>query len=55
MKFGFLSVSIGIISNSTGHIKHVAQIAEIGAELKKYAKSFDKSIFVRNKRGENRD
>lgn len=49
-KFGLLSVSIGIVSNATQKITHVAQIAEIGAELKKYAKGFDNSIYVRDKR-----
>ena len=49
-KFGLLSVSIGIVSNVTQAITHVAQVGEIGAELKKFAKSFDKSIYVRDKR-----
>ncbi|OGW98259.1 MAG: hypothetical protein A2Z81_02500 [Omnitrophica WOR_2 bacterium GWA2_45_18] len=49
-KFGMLSVSICIVSNTTQKITHVAQIGEIGAELKKYAKGIDKSVFVRNKR-----
>lgn len=49
-KFGLLGVSIGIVSNARQNIAHVAQIAEIGAELKKYAKSFEKSNFVRDKR-----
>ena len=49
-KFGLLSISIGIVSTAQQDIKHVAQVAEIGAELKKYAKSFDKSNFVRDKR-----
>lgn len=49
-KFGFLAVSIGIVSNKNQKITHVAQIGEIGAELKRYAKSFEKSIFVRDKR-----
>ncbi len=48
--FGLLGVSIGIVSNRTQAITHVAQIGEIGAELKKYAKSFEKSVFVRDKR-----
>jgi len=50
--FGILSISIGIVSNVTNKITHIAQIGEIGAELKKYAKSFDGSIFVRDKRKE---
>jgi len=49
-KFGLLSISIGIVSNVTQSIAHVAQIAEIGAELKKFAKSRDGSTFVRDKR-----
>ena len=49
-RFGLLSVSIGIVTNATQKITHVAQIGEIGAELKKYAKSFEKSNFVRDKR-----
>jgi diguanylate cyclase (GGDEF)-like protein len=49
-KFGLLAVSIGIVSNTTQPITHVAQISEIGAELKKFAKSFDDSKFVRDKR-----
>jgi hypothetical protein len=49
-KFGLLAISIGIVSNAHQPITHVAQISEIGAELKKYAKSFEKSIYVRDKR-----
>ena len=49
-KFGLLAISIGIVSNVRQPIAHVAQISEIGAELKKYAKSFEKSIYVRDKR-----
>ncbi len=49
-KFGLLAISIGIVSNAHQPITHVAQISEIGAELKKYAKSFEKSIAVRDKR-----
>ena len=47
---GLISVSIGIVSNENQDIAHVAQIAEIGTELKKYAKTFEKSNFVRDKR-----
>ena len=48
--FGLISVSIGIVSNVSQQIKHVAQIAEIAAELKKYAKGLEGSKFVRDKR-----
>ncbi len=49
-KAGLVSVSIGIVSNAVQKITHVAQIGEIGAELKKYAKAVGKSNFVRDQR-----
>ncbi|MBF0569590.1 MAG: response regulator [Candidatus Omnitrophica bacterium] len=50
VKAGLMSISIGVVSNISQKISHVAQIGEIGAELKKYAKGQDKSNFVRDKR-----
>lgn len=52
-KTSLLSISIGIVDNSRQKIDHVAQISEISADLKKYAKSFDESNFVRNQRTSN--
>ncbi len=49
-KIALISVSIGIVTNLTREITHVAQIGEIGAELKKLAKSVEKSNFVKDKR-----
>ncbi len=46
----FVAISIGIVSNRGQNINHVAQVGEIGAELKKYAKSVGKSNFVRDQR-----
>ncbi len=45
-----LSVSIGVVTNELRQITHVAEIGEIGAELKKLAKSMEKSNFVKDKR-----
>jgi diguanylate cyclase (GGDEF)-like protein len=53
-KVPLLSVSIGIVSNEFRKIDHVAQIGEIGAELKSYAKSLERSNFVKDKRKEER-
>jgi diguanylate cyclase (GGDEF)-like protein len=50
VKAGLVSISIGIVSNVKQKITHVAQIGEIGAELKKYAKSVEKSNFLRDQR-----
>jgi len=49
-QFSFLSLSIGIVTNESCQISHIAQIGEIGAEVKKYAKSLKGSNFVKDKR-----
>ncbi|MFA6358264.1 MAG: response regulator [Candidatus Omnitrophota bacterium] len=51
-KILLLSISIGVVSNEMRKITHVAQIGEIGAELKKLAKSMEKSNYVKDKRQE---
>jgi len=49
-KIPLLSVSIGVVTNELRKIEHVAQISEIGAELKAYAKSLERSNYVKDKR-----
>jgi diguanylate cyclase (GGDEF)-like protein len=49
-KIPFLSISIGIVTNEKREIKHVAEVAEIGAELKEYAKSLFGSNYVTERR-----
>lgn len=49
-KVPLLSISIGIVTNESRKIEHVAQIGEIGAELKSFAKSLQRSNFVKDKR-----
>jgi diguanylate cyclase (GGDEF)-like protein len=49
-KFPLLSVSIGIVSNEFRKIEHVAQVGEIGAELKAFAKQKEGSNFVKDMR-----
>jgi len=49
-KIPLLSISIGVVTNKFRKIKHVAQIGEIGAELKAYAKSLERSNYVKDKR-----
>ena len=50
IKASLVSVSIGIVSNVNQKITHVAQIGELGADLKKFAKSVGKSNFQRDQR-----
>ncbi len=45
-----LSVSIGVVTSEFRKIEHVAQIGEIGAELKSYAKSLERSNYVKDQR-----
>jgi len=49
-KIPLLSVSIGVVTNESRKIEHVAQIGEIGAELKSYAKSLERSNYVKDQR-----
>ncbi len=49
-RFGLLTISIAIVTSEGRHLTHVAQIGELGAELKSYAKTFDKSIYVNERR-----
>ena len=53
-KVPLLSVSIGVVSNEFREIEHVAQIGEIGAELKGYAKRLERSNYIKDKRAQDR-
>jgi diguanylate cyclase (GGDEF)-like protein len=48
-----LSISIGVVTNEKRQITHVAQIGEIGAELKGYAKRMERSNYIKDQRQEN--
>jgi diguanylate cyclase (GGDEF)-like protein len=50
VKVPMLSVSIALVSNAVQPLTHPGQIATIGAELKAYAKQFDRSIYVKERR-----
>ena len=50
LKVPLLSLSIGVVTNEFRELKHIAQVGEIGAELKAFAKSQEKSNFVKDKR-----
>ncbi len=49
-KVPLLSISIGVVTNEAREITHVAQIGEIGAELKSYAKQLERSNYIKDKR-----
>lgn len=49
-KIPLLTISVGVVTNETREITHVAEVGEIGAELKAYAKSFEGSNYIKDKR-----
>lgn len=51
-KVPLLSVSIGVVTNVSRKINHVAEIGEIGAELKAAAKRLERSNYIKDKRKE---
>ncbi|MDD2689858.1 MAG: response regulator [Candidatus Omnitrophica bacterium] len=53
-KFSLLAISIGVVTNEFRKIEHVAQIGEIGAELKNLAKGMERSNYVKDRRREDR-
>jgi diguanylate cyclase (GGDEF)-like protein len=50
VRIGLISISIGVVTNKKRSLSHVAEVAEIGAELKAYAKTKRKSAYVKDKR-----
>ena len=50
IKIGFLTISIAIVTNTKYPLTHLGEIAQIGAELKAYAKRSDHSLYVTDRR-----
>lgn len=50
VKIPLLSVSIGVVTNEKRKIAHVAEIGEIGAELKQLAKNLEHSNYIKDQR-----
>ncbi|MFH1504885.1 MAG: response regulator [Candidatus Omnitrophota bacterium] len=49
-KFGFITISIGMVTNLEQNFTHTAQISSLGAEVKNLAKKFPESKYLINKR-----
>lgn len=45
-----LSVSVALVKNEGNTLTHPGQVATLGAELKAYAKQFEKSVYVKERR-----
>ena len=46
----FLSIAIALITTAAGPLQSPAQVARVGAELKAYAKQFEGSVYVKERR-----
>jgi diguanylate cyclase (GGDEF)-like protein len=51
-RFPFMSVSIAIVTNEGREFHHAAQVADVAAQLKKYAKTRSGSLWVKDQRGD---
>ncbi len=49
-KIPIMSISIGVATNEQRKFTHIAEIIQIATELKQYAKTFGKSIYVKDRR-----
>lgn len=50
VKVPLLSVSIALVTNDSRPLTHPGEVARMGAELKAYAKQFERSIYVKERR-----
>jgi diguanylate cyclase (GGDEF)-like protein len=54
ISFPIMTVSIAVVTNQQRELKSHIQVGEIAAELKNYAKSFSRSIYVVDRRKDER-
>jgi hypothetical protein len=50
MKFPLMTISIAIVTNVQRRFSNALEASEVAAELKDYAKTFNKSLYVVDKR-----
>jgi hypothetical protein len=47
-----MTVSIAIVTNEAREIRHHAQVSQIAAEVKSYAKAYERSLYIKDRRKE---
>lgn len=50
VKLPLLSAAIAVVTNESRRLTHPGEVATLGAELKAYAKQFERSIYVKERR-----
>jgi diguanylate cyclase (GGDEF)-like protein len=51
-RFPVMTVSIAIVTNEAREIRHHAQVSQIAAEVKSYAKAYERSLYIKDRRKE---
>lgn len=49
-RFPLLTITIAVVANSKGHLDHIARISDVASELKRYGKTLDGSVVVKERR-----
>jgi diguanylate cyclase (GGDEF)-like protein len=52
MKVKSLGITLAIVTNEKGPIQHIGRVVDVASELKRYGKSMNGSVVVRERRGE---
>lgn len=53
LKFPIMTISIGVVTNEMGNLRHFVQVGELAAEIKNYAKSKKGSVYCVDRRKRN--
>jgi diguanylate cyclase (GGDEF)-like protein len=53
MRVKSLGITLAVVTNEKGPITHIGRVADVASELKRYGKSMNGSVVVRERRGEN--
>ena len=51
-KIPIMNISVAVVGNEQRELEHIGQIIQLGAELKSYAKTFQKNIYIKDRRVE---
>ena len=52
-RFPLMSLSVAIVTNEGRSFRHAAEVADVAAQLKKFAKAKPGSLWVKDQRGAN--
>jgi hypothetical protein len=50
MRIQSLGITLAVVTNERNEVEHIAQVADIASELKRYGKSMNGSVVVKERR-----